>query len=170
MDQDAVDRFVESWGSMGVLWGINRSMARIHALLIASDEPMALDTIAKRLQISRGNTSMSLKELRSWGVIQRVHLPGDRRDHYITDDDVWTMLFRILSERKKREFDPALSAVRETLEALPEGADSGPRRRLTQMEDLLSTMDRVMAQALADEARSRAMLQFVTAPLPRDEG
>lgn len=169
MDQDAIDRFVESWGSMGVLWGINRSMARIHALLIATEEPLALDTIATRLQISRGNTSMSLKELRGWAVIQRVHLPGDRRDHYVTEDDVWSMLFRIIAERKRREFDPALTTVRETLQAIPPDADSAPRQRLAQMEDLLSTMDRVMTQALADETRSRAMLQFFTAPLPRDE-
>ncbi len=165
MDPQAVERFVESWGSMGVLWGINRSMARIHALLIASEEPLGLDEIATTLQISRGNTSMSLKELRNWEVIQRVHLPGDRKDYYVSESDVWSMLFRIAAQRKKREFDPALGSVRDAL-ASSEG-DGGPaRERLLQMEELLGTMDRVATQFLANEKTSRGMLQFLTGQIP----
>jgi DNA-binding transcriptional regulator GbsR (MarR family) len=165
MDSQTVDRFVESWGSMGVLWGINRSMARIHALLIASAEPLGLDEIATRLQISRGNTSMCLKELRSWEVIQRVHMPGDRKDYYVSESDVWSMLFRIAAERKRREFDPALGSVRDALADSED--DGGPvRERLQQMESLLGTMDRVANQFLANERTSRGMLQFLTGQIP----
>ncbi len=165
MDARTVERFVESWGSMGVLWGINRSMARIHALLLASEEPLGLDEIATRLQISRGNTSMCLKELRSWEVIQRVHLPGDRKDYYVSESDVWSMLFRIAAERKRREFDPALASVRDALASSED--DGGPvLERLQQMEELLGTMDRVGTQFLGNEATSRAMLQFLTGQIP----
>ena len=77
MESDEFDRFIESWGSMGVVWGINRSMARIHAYMILSDEPVDLDKIAKKLNVSRGNASMCLKELRNWGVIKRMMNPLD---------------------------------------------------------------------------------------------
>ena len=101
MESDEFNRFIESWGSMGVLWGINRSMARIHAYMILSDEPVDLDKIAKKLNVSRGNASMCLKELRNWGVIQRIHISGDRRDFYVAESDVWKMFFRIAVERKR---------------------------------------------------------------------
>lgn len=158
---------------MGMLWGVNRSIARIHALLILSEQPLSLDDIANRLQMSRGNTSMSLRELRTWGVVKRVKEPGDRRDFYETEPDVWRMFFKIFGERKRREFDPALAAVREALRAaegqLSSSSDpeSLARRstmlgRLKQMEELMSTMERVLARFLANEKTSRAMLRFLT--------
>lgn len=171
---------------MGMLWGVNRSIARIHALLIVSERPLSLDEIAERLQMSRGNTSMSLRELRTWKVIKRIKEPGDRRDFYESEPDIWKMFFLIFGERKRREFDPALAAVREALKAA--GQDHGraaetesgaaPRgdnvaavraagtsevvRRLAQMAELLGTMERVMARFLANERTSRSMLRFLT--------
>ena len=168
MNDQVKEQFVESWGSMGMLWGINRSMARIHALLIATEEPMTLDDICAELQISRGNASMSLKELRSWRVIQRVHVPGDRRDFYVTEQDVWAMFFRIADERKRREFDPAIGAVKQALDATTE-TDSKVRERLEQMGELLTIMDRVMSHALSDEKRSHTLLQLATKMLGLDE-
>lgn len=186
MNREVVDRFVDSWGSMGMLWGVNRSIARIHALLIVSERPLSLDEIAERLQMSRGNTSMSLRELRTWKVIKRIKIPGDRRDYYESEPDIWKMFFLIFGERKRREFDPALAAVREALKAAgreqedaanrsAEGADSGENtrtesaagtsevvRRLAQMVELLGTMERVMARFLANERTSRSMLRFLT--------
>ncbi len=153
---------------MGMLWGINRSMARIHALLIATEEPVTLDDICEELQISRGNASMSLKELRSWRVIQRVHVPGDRRDFYVTEQDVWSMFFRIVDERKRREFDPAIGAVRQALDASGD-SDSKVRGRLEQMGELLNIMDRVLSHALSDEKRSHALLQLATKMLGLDD-
>ena len=127
MKPDARDRFVEAWGAMGSLWGINRSVARVHALLMASEEPLSLDEIADTLQMSKGNASMSLRDLRNFGVVRQVQVPADRRDFYVTEPDVWTMFFRILRERKRREFDPAVEAIRELLDA--PGARGAPRRR-----------------------------------------
>jgi DNA-binding transcriptional regulator GbsR (MarR family) len=157
---DTLKEFVEAWGAMGSLWGINRSVARVHALLMASDGPRSLDDIADTLQMSKGNASMSLKELRTFGVIRQVEEPGDRRDFYVTEPDVWTMFFRILKERKRREFDPAIEAIRALVERA--GADGEVRHRLEQMEELLATADGVMARFLKDPRSSRAALAFMS--------
>jgi len=161
VDDESLDRFIEAWGGMGALWGINRSMARVHALLIASADPVGLDELATRLGISRGNASMCLKELRAWGVVKRVHQAGDRRDYYVTEPDVWAMFFRIARERKRREFDPAREAVRSTLDGLDVQTPGDVRARIEQMADLLDTAERVLERALADPRTSRALLAFV---------
>lgn len=165
MDATARSDFVESWGSMGALWGINRSMARIHALLMATREPLGLDEISEELEISRGNASVCLKELRHWGVIRRVHLTGERRDYYIAETDTWSMLFRIAAERKKREFDPALSALRQAMESTAEGDDL-VRERLGELEEILRALERLLQRFLASEDASRAMLKFFSAQVP----
>jgi HTH-type transcriptional regulator, glycine betaine synthesis regulator len=156
---DTVRQFVEAWGAMGALWGINRSVARVHALLMATEEPLCLEEIADRLRISKGNASMSLRDLRALGVIRQVDVPGDRRDFHVTEPDVWTMFFRILKERKRREFDPALEAIRGLL-ARP-GASGAVLGRLRQMSELLGTLERVVDRFLGDPASSRAALAFV---------
>jgi DNA-binding transcriptional regulator GbsR (MarR family) len=153
--------FIEKWGSMGVLWGINRSMARIHAFIIVSDEPVDLDTVAAELKISRGNASMSLKELRSWGVIERVHIAGDRRDFYIAEPDTWKMLFNIAVERKKREFDPALHALRQLLMEADIEKREDVHRRLTDLEKTLATLDRIMEKFIGNEKVGKAMLDLL---------
>lgn len=159
MKPETVRRFVEAWGAMGSLWGINRSVARVHALLMANEEPLSLEDIADQLQISKGNASMSLRELRIFGVVRQVEVPGDRRDFYVTEPDVWTMFFRILSERKRREFDPALEAVHR-LVAEP-GANGAVRGRLEQMAELLTTVEGVVNRFLKDPGSSRTALAFI---------
>jgi DNA-binding transcriptional regulator GbsR (MarR family) len=161
--RDTVQQFVEAWGAMGALWGINRSVARVHALLMATDGPLSLDEIAERLQISKGNASMSLRELRTFGVIRQVEAPGDRRDFYVTEPDVWTMFFRIMKERKRREFDPALDAIHQLLEQ--PSARGEVLGRLQQMADLLTTVESLANRFLKDPASSRAALSFM-ADLP----
>lgn len=169
MKREPVETFIESWGTMGALWGINRSMARIQALLIVSEEPLHLDQIAETLSISRGNASMSLKELRNWGVIHRVHVAGDRRDYFVPESDMWTMFFRIGKERKRREFDPVLSSLRALLakENAVQGARS--RARLVQAEAIASTVNRMAEIALADEGKARNIFGFFTEFLLKDK-
>ncbi len=157
---DTTHQFVEAWGAMGALWGINRSVARVHALLMASEGPVSLDEIAERLQISKGNASMSLRELRTFGVVRQVEVPGDRRDFYVTEPDVWTMFFRIIKERKRREFDPALEAIHGLL-AQP-GAKGEVLGRLRQMAELLTTVETVAERFLKDPQTSRAALSLVS--------
>jgi DNA-binding transcriptional regulator GbsR (MarR family) len=161
----AVLEFVESWGSMGSLWGINRSMARVQALLLATKEPLGLEEVASELKMSRGNASMCLKELRNWGVVRRINLTGERRDFYIAETDIWSMAFRIATERKKREFDPALQALRKVLNSTGKD-DEIVRERLGELEELLASVDRVLQRVLADEGASRAMLKFLAVKTP----
>lgn len=155
-----MQQFVEAWGAMGALWGINRSEARVHALLMATEGPLSLDEIAETLQISKGNASMSLRELRTFGVVRQIEVPADRRDFYVTEPDVWTMFFRILKERKRREFDPALEAIHRLLEQ--PGAKGEVLGRLNQMAELLTTVEGVVNRFLKDPASSKAALAFVS--------
>lgn len=169
MKPDTLRKFIEAWGAMGALWGVNRSVARVHALLMGSEAPISLDEIAERLDISKGNASMSLKELRGYGVVRQVEAPGDRRDFWVTEPDVWTMFFRILKERKRREFDPALEAIRGLVDE--PGATGAVRERLEQMEELLRTVEGVVNRLLADPASSRAAIGFLAGlPFPGAAG
>jgi DNA-binding transcriptional regulator GbsR (MarR family) len=161
-EHDAAEQFIETWGSMGVLWGINRSMARIHGLLLVSEDPLTLDDISSRLEISRGNTSMCLKELRGWGVIQRVNLTGERKDYFVVEPDVWRMLFRIAIERKKREFDPAREALAKVMEAAGSRSRGKVKKRIAQMDEILDSVDQVAARFLANERSSKLLLRFLT--------
>ena len=154
-------RFIETWGSMGVLWGINRSIARIHAFVMLNEEPVDLETVSGELNISRGNASMSLKELRNWGVIHRVHISGDRRDFYVAEPDIWKMLFSIARVRKEREFDPALEALRDLLSNAGLDKGSGVYTRMNDLEKSCSKFDRIMLKALGNEQRSRMMLDLL---------
>jgi DNA-binding transcriptional regulator GbsR (MarR family) len=163
----AASQFVESWGSLGVLWGLNRSMARIHALFLVTDEPVELDQVAKVLNISRGNASMCLKELRNWGVIQRVHKPADRQDYYVAEPDVWTTFFRIAVERKKREFDPALNNLRHLLSEEDFSDSPKTQKRLEDMEDLFTTANTILGALLSNEKTGRKAVGLLTRILPK---
>lgn len=167
MDAEEKNRFIESWGSMGILWGINRSMARIHALLLVSPEPIDSEEISDYLNISRGNVSMCLKELRNWGVVQRVNVSGDRRDFYTTEPDTWRMLYRIAVNRKSREFDPALHALQDLLSEADMKGSEKVLERLTQVEEILATLDHIITRFLESETRSRTMLEFVKNMTPK---
>jgi len=117
------ESFVLHWGEMGTRWGINRTVAQIHALLYLSSEPLPAEQIAEVLSVARSNVSNSLRELQGWGIVKVVHVLGDRRDHYESMTDVWEMFQIILDERKKREIDPTLAVLRElTAKAKKSGA------------------------------------------------
>lgn len=106
-------KFVLHWGEMGTRWGVNRTVAQIHALLFLARQPMAAETIAETLGVARSNVSTSLRELQSWRLVRVSHVLGDRRDHYLALQDVWEIFRIILEERKRREIDPTLSVLRE---------------------------------------------------------
>jgi HTH-type transcriptional regulator, glycine betaine synthesis regulator len=102
----AQDQFILEWGRMSSSWGINRTMAQIHALLFVTGVPMEVNEIMERLQISRGNASMNLRELMDWGIVRRFRRPGDRKDTYLSETDPYQMFIRVIRERKRREIDP----------------------------------------------------------------
>lgn len=148
--QPAVERFILHWGDLGGQWGVNRSVAQIHALLYLSDKPLAADEIAESLGIARSNVSNSLKELAGWHLIRRVPVLGDRRDQYVAETDLWEMVTRIAAGRKAREIDPAIIALRACVaeaEADP-AVGAVARRRLKAMLDFTQTMDGWYAQML----------------------
>ena len=107
-----MERYVLHWGEMGTRWGVNRTVAQIHALLYLSPRPLAADEIVETLGVARSNVSTSLKELQAWGLVTIAHVLGDRRDHFTTRGDTWTMLTTIVEELKRRELEPTLSLLR----------------------------------------------------------
>ena len=109
------ERFILHWGEMGSLWGVNRTVAQIHALLYLTGTPLPADEIAGTLGVARSNVSNSLKELQSWKLVRVVHVKGDRRDHFETSTDVWELFRVIVQQRKEREFDPTIRVLRECL-------------------------------------------------------
>jgi DNA-binding transcriptional regulator GbsR (MarR family) len=109
--REAQDRFVATWGQMAAAWGISRTMAEVHALLYITGQPMNTDEIMERLQISRGNASMSLRALLDWGIVQRTHKRGDRKEYFAAEQDVWSMFRAVVRERMKRETDPMLASL-----------------------------------------------------------
>ena len=108
-----IQKYVLHWGEMGTRWGVNRTVAQIHALLFLVNRPLPAEDIAETLSVARSNVSTSLKELQSWGLVRITHIAGDRRDHFIALQDVWEIFRVIVEERKKREIDPTLSVLRE---------------------------------------------------------
>lgn len=108
-----MERFVLHWGEMGTRWGVNRTVAQVHALLYLSPAPLPADEIAETLSVARSNVSTSLKELQSWGLVSVAHVLGDRRDHFVARTDTWDMLLTILEQRKRREIEPTLDVLRE---------------------------------------------------------
>jgi len=108
-------KFILHWGEMGTRWGINRTVAQIHALLFLSPAPLHAEDITETLSVARSNVSNSLRELQGWGIVKLVHVLGDKRDHFESMKDVWEMFRVVLDERKKREIDPTLNMLRECI-------------------------------------------------------
>jgi DNA-binding transcriptional regulator GbsR (MarR family) len=151
----AQDQFILEWGRMSSSWGINRTMAQIHALLFVTGKALEVNEIMQRLQISRGNASMNLRELMDWGVVRRFRQPGDRKDTYISESDPFQMFVRIVKERKRREIDPTTDAIREVLAKLPESVQAEDvtdlRRRLRALLEIFDLIDVVYRQIFSNE-------------------
>ena len=131
-----VQNFVLHWGSMGTKWGINRTVAQIHALLFLSPRPLPADEIAETLSVARSNVSTSLRELQSWRLVHTVPQVGDRRDHFASHQDVWEMFRVVMDERKRREFDPTLEVLRKSVAELKD-ADQDLAHTRGQLEKML---------------------------------
>ena len=108
-------KFILHWGEMGTRWGINRTVAQIHALLFMSPRPLHAEDIASTLAVARSNVSTSLKELQGWRIVKLVHVLGDKRDHFESMKDPWEMFRIVLDERKRREIDPTLQMLRKCI-------------------------------------------------------
>ena len=136
----AKERFILHWGEMGTKWGINRTVAQIHALLHVSGKPLNAEDIAETLSIARSNVSNSLKELQNWGIVKVTHVMGDRRDHFESVHDVWALFQIILDERKRREMDPTVALLKECVAAAKDEDDELSHKRLQELAEFLETL------------------------------
>lgn len=137
-----VEAFILHWGEMGTNWGVNRSVAQIHALLYLSDRPLHAEEISESLRLARSNVSTALKELQSYGIVRRTHVPGDRRDHFVAETDLWELLMRISAERKRREIDPTIALLAELKIKIDQRGDVPEhiRQRIGRMHEFIGTL------------------------------
>ncbi|HEY0455185.1 MAG TPA: MarR family transcriptional regulator [Verrucomicrobiae bacterium] len=155
------EKFILHWGEMGLRWGINRTVAQIHALLYLSPKPLTAEEICELLGVARSNVSNSIRELQNWGIIKVVHVMGDRRDHFESMKDVYEMFRVVLDERKKREIDPTVQLLRECVEESEKsgGKDAYTRERLVEIRDFFETMSGWYDQM--SKLPTTAVLKFV---------
>jgi len=113
---DAKQQFIHSWGVLGTQWGINRTMAQVHSLLLVASKPLSTDDIMEELSISRGNANMNIRELMDWGLVDKVIVPGDRKEYFSAEKDIWKVATRIMYQRKKRELDPMLKVLNQLID------------------------------------------------------
>jgi len=180
---EAQDRFIAAWGQMGSTWGISRTMAEIHALLYITSEPLNTDEVMERLEISRGNASMSLRALVDWGIVTKVHRRGDRKEYFQAEQDVWTMLKQVIRERLRREVHPVLTSLFEIRDltaataqtSAPSAADHPTvppevvrdhNTRLDALLDLLQTMDRLGERFVGSEGKSLQLAASILSKIP----
>jgi DNA-binding transcriptional regulator GbsR (MarR family) len=145
-----VSDFILHWGDMGGQWGVNRSVAQIHAFLYLSEKPLTAEDIAEALGMARSNVSNSVKELLGWKLIKRVPVAGDRRDHFIAETDVWVMVQRIAEGRKQREIDPAAATLADTIARARNdpSVNAVAFERLTALFEFITTVNRFYDQML----------------------
>jgi DNA-binding transcriptional regulator GbsR (MarR family) len=134
-------KFVLHWGEMGARWGINRTVAQIHALLFISPKPLTAEEITDTLAVARSNVSNSLRELQGWGIVKLVHTMGDKRDHFESLKDPWELFRVVLDERKKREIDPTMRLLRECIDEAEAGrnSDKYTEEQLRTLHDFFQT-------------------------------
>lgn len=147
----AARKFIVHWGELGTRWGINRTVAQVHALLYLSAKPLDVAAICEYLEVARSNASSSLRELKGWGIVRSVHLIGDRREHFESITDVWQMLSIVAEGRKRREIDPTVSMLRECYAEIDDSdqiSDRHAKTRVRAMLDLFETLTPLIDECL----------------------
>ena len=162
--EEALNKFVLFWGEMASNWGINRTMAQIHAYLYAREEPADTDHLMQRLQISRGNANMNLRSLVNWNLVRKVHLPGSRKDYFVAEKDVWEITLQIIRERERREIQPVMQQLQECRELLA-GQTSGPcpEELSTAERHFCERLDNLMKLMEVFESLSKTLQPFIQA-------
>jgi len=147
-------KFIEAWGKLGSEWGINRTMAQVHALLLISAEALTTEEIMQTLSISRGNANMTLRDLIGWGLIEKQHKAGERKEYFFADKDVWNIARQVAKERKKRELEPVLKVLNELSNV--EGDDKDPefktfKKSISDINKLAGNVDKTLETMLKAE-------------------
>lgn len=175
----AIRRFILHWGDMGGQWGVNRSVAQIHALLLVSDRSLNAEEIAETLGIARSNVSNSIKELLTWNLVRRAPVMGDRRDHFVAEGDMWEMVSRIVAMRKARELDPAAAVLDACLSDAKDdpAATQAAVKRLSDLQEIIALlnnwyeqMNRVPKSRIAPLLKLGARAVDLLAPFVKKKG
>lgn len=151
--KEAKKQFIQTWARLGAEWGINRTMAQVHALLLATEKPLTTDEVMEELKISRGNANINLRELLNWNLIYRDNVPGDRKEYFRSEKDVWEIAKRIARERKKREIEPLLRELAQ-MEKIDENTSEAKQfaKTISEIHSLANKMDKGMETMMkADE-------------------
>jgi DNA-binding transcriptional regulator GbsR (MarR family) len=141
----SLEGYVLHWGEMGSAWGVNRTVAQIHALLWIWEEPLDADVIAATLGVARSNVSMSIRELKDWGLIHSRPILGRRKEHFTADKDPWQVMLQVMTERRKREFDPTADALHRFCKMAAEENDPASTAALPRLQELTDLLDSLLA-------------------------
>jgi DNA-binding transcriptional regulator GbsR (MarR family) len=120
---EAKEELIQAWGNLGYSWGLNKTMAQIHALLLVSTKPLTTEDIMEELSISRGNANMNVRALLDWGIVSRVSVPGERKEFFKSEKDIWALARQVAKERRKRELEPILKVLKEVNEIQTDGSE-----------------------------------------------
>ncbi len=152
--QEAKEKFIQAWGGFGSQWGINRSMAQVHALLLISSDPLSTDDVMEQLNISRGNANMNLRALIDWTLVRRVLKSGERMEYFEAEKDVWKVATAITRERKKRELEPMIVLLNDLKRLEGNTMDVKVFRRTTaDLHDLTSRLDAVLERSVRSDVQ-----------------
>jgi DNA-binding transcriptional regulator GbsR (MarR family) len=151
--QEAKDELIQAWGTLGSSWGLNKTMAQIHALLMLSTKPLTTEDIMTQLSISRGNANMNIRALLEWGIAERVLVPGERKEYFKSDKDVWTLARTVARERRKRELEPILKVLKKVSDVQVDGTDEVKElKKVTKdLKDFAEKSDRLLETFIKSE-------------------
>ncbi|MBL4678765.1 MAG: transcriptional regulator [Mucilaginibacter sp.] len=153
---EAKQKFIETWGKLGSEWGINRTMAQVHALLLVTPDALTTEEVMEELSISRGNANMTLRDLMSWGLIEKQHKPGERKEYFYADKDIWNIARQVAKERRKRELEPVLKVLDELVQVKGDKNDPAFKtfhKSVTDINKMSKNVDRTLDTMLkADES------------------
>ncbi len=139
---EAKEKYIQTWGTFATNWGINRTMAQVHALLLATGKPLSTDEVMEQLEISRGNANMNLRALMDWGIVRKEFIKGDRKEYFVAEKDVWFLFKQITKERRKREIEPVISFLEE-LKNIEDKDSEEAKEFIKLMEDFSSVTGKI---------------------------
>ena len=149
---EAKEKYIQTWGTLATNWGINRTMAQVHALLLAEGKPLSTDEVMEMLEISRGNANMNLRNLMDWGLVRKELMKGDRKEYFFAERDMWYLFKQLVKERKKREIEPVLSSISE-LKNVDENTEEAKRfiDLMVEMENVTGKVFNIMDLAIKSD-------------------
>ncbi|MGC5745525.1 GbsR/MarR family transcriptional regulator [Chryseobacterium sp. NFX27] len=139
---EAKEKYIQTWGTFATNWGINRTMAQVHALLLATGKPLSTDEVMEQLEISRGNANMNLRALIDWGIVRKEFIKGDRKEYFVAEKDIWYLFKQITKERRKREIEPVISFLEE-LKNIEDNDSQEAKEFIKLMDDFSSVTGKI---------------------------